>query len=145
MDKKIGQGPPPPPHLDKIQKNSYFFSGDRPLDINIFIILLPEDRDRWTSRDTEAVPAEGASTNSTASSTSNSADHSSTTSSNKTTSSSNYSSNNTSNNNQTHHSTDKTYNETNNNSPDTSTTHDTTTTASYTSRSAQAEPEPTWW
>ena len=25
----FGQGPPPP-HLDKIQKNSYFFSGDRP-------------------------------------------------------------------------------------------------------------------
>ena len=25
VDKKIGQGGPPPPHLDKIQKNSYFF------------------------------------------------------------------------------------------------------------------------
>ena len=28
-DKKIGQGPPPP-HLDKIQKNSSFFSGTLP-------------------------------------------------------------------------------------------------------------------
>ena len=25
VDKKFGQGPPPPPHLDKIQKNNYFF------------------------------------------------------------------------------------------------------------------------
>ena len=28
--KNFGQGPSPPPHLDKIQKNSYFFSGNRP-------------------------------------------------------------------------------------------------------------------
>ena len=28
--KKIGQGPPPP-HLDKIQENSYFFRDNRPL------------------------------------------------------------------------------------------------------------------
>ena len=28
---KFGQGPPPPPHLDKIQKKSSFLSGDLPL------------------------------------------------------------------------------------------------------------------
>ena len=30
MENKIGQGPPPP-HLDKIQENSYFFRYNRPL------------------------------------------------------------------------------------------------------------------
>ena len=34
MDKKFGQGPPPLPHLDKIQKNSSFFSGDCPLHLD---------------------------------------------------------------------------------------------------------------
>ena len=35
VDKKFGQDPPPPPHFDKIQKNSYFFSGDLPLVTNL--------------------------------------------------------------------------------------------------------------
>ena len=32
IPKKLGMPPPPPPHLDKIQKNSSFFSWRLPLD-----------------------------------------------------------------------------------------------------------------
>ena len=34
-DKKIGQGPPPAPHLDKIQKTSNFFSWNFPSYVKI--------------------------------------------------------------------------------------------------------------
>ena len=37
-DKKIGQGPPPAPHLDKIQKTSNFFSWNFPSYVKIYYL-----------------------------------------------------------------------------------------------------------